>query len=94
MWVSPAEVKQLLMQGIAWENVQTAADGDLGAPQISDQNSNHDVNTLAVALVYARTGDRLYREKAADAIWSAVGTERGGTALALARNLLSYVIAA
>jgi hypothetical protein len=94
MWISRAEVEQLPVQGIAWENVKAAAEGDLGAPKISDQNSNHDVNTLAVALVYARTGDRQYREKAADAIWSAVGTERGGTALALARNLLSYVIAA
>ncbi|HVD10503.1 MAG TPA: alginate lyase family protein [Gaiellaceae bacterium] len=94
MWISQAEVKQLPMQGTAWENVLAAADGDLGAPKISDQNSNHDVNTLAVALVYARTGDRQYREKAADAISSAVGTEHGGTALALARNLLSYVIAA
>jgi len=79
MWISQAEVKQLPMQGTAWENVLAAADGDLGAPKISDQNSNHDVNTLAVALVYARTGDRQYREKAADAISSAVGTEHGGT---------------
>ncbi|HYM63580.1 MAG TPA: hypothetical protein VES61_02770 [Gaiellaceae bacterium] len=94
MWISRAEVKRLPMVGPAWDAVKFAADGDLGVPQISDQKSGHDVNTLAVALVYARTGDRRYREKAADAIWSAVRTERGGTVLALARNLLSYVIAA
>jgi hypothetical protein len=82
------------MRGIAWDDVKAAADGDLGVARISDQNSRHDVNTLAVALVYARTRDRSYREKAEAAISSAVGTERGGTALALARNLLSYVIAA
>ena len=82
------------MEGAAWDDVKAAADGDLGVPEISDQNSRHDVHTLAAALVYARTGDRHYREKAADAISSAVGTERDGTALALARNLLSYVIAA
>jgi len=94
MWISPAEVKRLPMRGIAWDDVKAAADGDLGVPKISDQNSRHDVNTLAVALVYATTGDPHYREEAANAISSAVGTERGGTALALARNLLSYVIAA
>jgi hypothetical protein len=32
MWISRAEVEQLPMQGIAWENVKAAADGDLGAP--------------------------------------------------------------
>jgi len=94
MWISRAEVKRLPMQGTAWDVLKAAADSDLGVPEISDQDSGHDVRTLAVALVYARTGDRQYREKAADAISSAVGTERGGEALALARNLLSYVIAA
>jgi len=94
MWISPAEVKRLPMRGRAWEQVKAAADGDLGIANISDQDSHHDVNTLAAALVYVRTGDSQYREKAAQAILSAIETERGGTALALARNLLSYVIAA
>lgn len=94
MWISPEEVKRLPMRGPAWRQLKAAADGDLGSPNIADQNSHHDVNTLAVALVYARTGDSHYRKKAAHAIWNAVGTERGGTSLALARNLLSYVVAA
>jgi hypothetical protein len=82
------------MRGAAWERVKAAADGPLGLADIADQDSNHDVLTLAVALVYARTGEEAYRRKAAEAIESAVGTERGGTTLALGRNLLSYVIAA
>jgi hypothetical protein len=82
------------MRGVAWERMRAAADGPLGRADIADQNSDHDVLTLAVALVYARTGDERYREKAAEAIEHAVGTERGGSTLALARNLLSYVIAA
>ena len=82
------------MRGAAWNRVKAAADGPLGEAEIADQDSNHDVLTMAVALVYARTGDEIYRGKAAEAIESAVGTERGGRPLALGRNLLSYVIAA
>jgi hypothetical protein len=66
----------------------------LDPPNISDNDSNHDVQTLAVALVYVRTGQGAYRTKAIDAIMSAIGTEAGGNSLALARNLLSYVVAA
>jgi hypothetical protein len=82
------------MRGAAWERVKAAADRPLGEADIADQDSDHDVLTLAVALVYARTGDESYRRKAAEAIESAVGTEQGGRTLALGRNLLSYVIAA
>jgi hypothetical protein len=82
------------MAGAAWERVKAAADGPLGEADIADQDSDHDVLTMAVALVYARTGDESYRRKAAEAIESAVGTEQGGSTLALGRNLLSYVIAA
>ena len=82
------------MRGAAWERVKAAADGPLGEADIADQNSDHDVLTLAVALVYARTGNESYRRKAAEAIESAVGTEQGGSTLALGRNLLSYIIAA
>ena len=82
------------MAGAPWERVKAAADGPLGKADIADQDSNHDVLTMAVALVYARTGDESYRKKAAAAIESAIGTEEGGSTLAAGRNLLSYVIAA
>jgi Alginate lyase len=94
IWISPAEIAQLPMSGPAWTQLKATADGSLGTPMISDQNSDHDVNTLAVALVYARTGNAAYRTKAANAIVSAIGTEAGGRTLALGRNLVSYVIAA
>jgi hypothetical protein len=94
IWISRAEVRRLPVRGAAWERVKAAADGPLGEADIADQNSDHDVLTLAVALVYARTGDESYRRKAAEAIESAVGTEKGGSTLALGRNLLSYIIAA
>jgi hypothetical protein len=94
IWLSPAEVQQLPTTGSAWKAVKAAADGSLGTARIADQDSSHDVKTLAVALVYARTGDERYRRKGADAVLAAVGTERGGRTLALGRNLLSYVVAA
>lgn len=82
------------MRGAAWERLKATADGSLGEPEIADQDSGHDVKTLAVALVYARTGQERYRGKAAEAIASAIGTEDEGRTLELGRNLLSYVIAA
>jgi Alginate lyase len=94
IWISAAELAQLPMSGPAWQQLKATADGSLGSPNISDQNSDHDVNTLAVALVYARTGTASYRAKAANAIMSAIGTEAGGRTLALGRNLVAYVIAA
>jgi hypothetical protein len=94
MWISQAELAALPMSGPAWTQLKAAADGSLGAPNISDQDSKHDTNTLAVALVYARTNNAAYRTKAANAIMSAIGTEAGGRTLALGRNLSAYVIAA
>ncbi len=94
LWISPAELAALPMSGAAWSNVSAAANGSLGTAQISNQDSNHDVLTLATALVAMRTGNAGLREKAAQAIMSAINTENGGRTLALGRNLDSYVIAA
>jgi len=94
IWISREEVRRLPMVGPAWDQLKAAADGPLGEADIANQDSDHDVLTMAVALVYARTGDESYRKKAAAAIESAIGTEQGGSTLSLGRNLLSYVIAA
>jgi hypothetical protein len=82
------------MSGDAWNRLKATADGDLGPATIADYTANHDVKTLAVALVYARTRDIHYRQKAVDAIMQVIGTEEGGLLLMLARNLVCYVIAA
>jgi len=94
IWLAPEELLGLPVSGPAWERLKAAADSDFGKADLSDQDSMHDVRTLAAALVYARTGDQSYRAKAADAIVAAIGTEAGGRTLALGRNLLSYVVAA
>jgi hypothetical protein len=93
IWTSPAELAARPVSGAAWDNVKRAADGS-AAPAIANQDSDHDVQTMAAALVYARTGARAYRDKAAAGIAAAIGTEAGGRTLALGRNLPGYVIAA
>ena len=94
VWLSPQEITQLPTTGTGWDHVKGAADGSVGTPNIANQDSEHDTNTLAIALVYVRLNDANYRNKAAQAIKSAVGTEQGARTLALGRNLASYVIAA
>lgn len=94
IWLSQAEIMTLPTSGRAWDQLKDAADESFGSANISDNESDHDVWTMAAALVYARTNDSSYRTKAADAIDAAIGTEAGGNTLALSRNLLGYVVAA
>jgi len=94
IWLSDQELAALPTSGAAWQQVQEAASGDLGQPALADQDSDHDVRTLASALVAARTGDRAMQDKAVAALSEAMGTEDGGRTLAIGRNLQSYVIAA
>ena len=101
LWLSIPDVKQLPMSGPAWDNLKQHADAVLGPADIKDQKSQHNINALAVSLVYARMADKVdpsvsdsYRKKAADAILAAIGTESGTRSLALGRNIAAYVIAA
>lgn len=94
VWISSAEIRTLPAKGTAWNHVKSTANGALEPPNISNNDSDHDIQTLAVALVYGRTGQANYRRKAIDAIMSAIGTEEGANSLAIARNLVAYVIAA
>jgi Alginate lyase len=95
IWLSQPEIQSLPMQGAAWQNVKAAADGSLGRVDLSGRTNNHDVRTLAVALVYARTRDDRYRAKAAAALRAVV---RHGLhapdSLSPARNIASYPLAA
>lgn len=83
--------------GSAWSALVSVADASLGSADLCDQNNKHDVRTLGVALVYARTGQASYRTKARDAIMAAIGTQRVGCSnaiLSLGRQLGAYVLAA
>jgi hypothetical protein len=83
--------------GSAWTALKAVADGSLGTADLCNQDNKHAVRTLAVAVVYARTGDATYRTKARNAIMTAIGTTRVGcynAILALGRQLGAYVLAA
>jgi hypothetical protein len=105
IWISAEELALLPMWGEAWESVKEAAEAALETPNLAGYNSYDDVHALAMALVYGRTGDPVYRAKAAEAIRLVMGTEHtgrqredslepGALALTVSRNLVSYVIAA
>jgi Alginate lyase len=94
MWISRSQLVKLPIGGPAWRTMKQIADGAITRPDISNQDDDADTRVFAVGLVYGRTGLAKYRGKAASAIAEAIGSERGGRTLALARNLVGYVLAA
>ena len=95
--IARSTLESLPMSGPAWSALVETADGSLGRARLRNQDARHAVKTLAVALVYARTGNPSYRDKARDAILDAIGTEKEGahnSILALGRQLAAYVLAA
>ncbi len=106
IWISPSELAAIKMEGSSWEKLKSAAKSSAGRPDLSDQDQDNNIKVLAKALVYARCSleplhsqcndinlSNLYDE-VVDQIMSAIGTEDGGRTLALARELVAYVIAA
>ena len=84
-------------KGPAWENLVAIANDPTGQPDLRDQDNRVGVMALASALVFARTGDDAYRERARSQIMAAIGTEQEGapnSILSLGRQLGAYVLAA
>ena len=105
LWIDPGALAALPTSGPAWAGLQARADGDIGRADVADQDSFHDTDTLAVALVAARTGRDEYRRRAVGHLLDAIDTDRNPDAtcpvapsrarsLAIGRNLPAYVIAA
>jgi len=94
MWLTTDEIAALPTTGAAWDAVKAAAGKAGCTPKLSNQDDNCDQYVFAAALVYARTGDTAYRTAVLKALAAVPGTEDKGRTLALARNLLPYVIAA
>lgn len=94
LWLSPAEIAALPTEGPAWEALRRAASAPTTDPDLSDQDDPTNVRVLAKALVAARTGDAALREEVVRTLERARGTERGASVLAVARELLAYVVAA
>ncbi len=93
VWMTQTQIKALPTSGTAWQGLVSAANKS-SSPNLSDQNSNDDVYTLAKALVGYRTNNNTLMAQARSHIMRAIGTESDGETLALGRNLASYVIAA
>ncbi|HEY3189137.1 MAG TPA: hypothetical protein VGJ70_16750, partial [Solirubrobacteraceae bacterium] len=51
IWISPATLRRLPTTGAAWDRLLADAQADPGSADVADQNSGHDVATLAAALV-------------------------------------------
>lgn len=93
LWIGAAELECLPTSGPAWDALVDRARSDWGDPDIGDQNSNHDVLTLAGALVATRLDDAELRGEVVESLERVTGSETDEI-LALSRNLLSYVLAA
>ena len=94
IWSSAAELAELPMKGNPWLVLKADADTYWGVPNLSDQADKANIYTMSKALVYARTGDELYRTEVIEDCMQIIGSEDGGRTLALARNLAAFVIAA
>ena len=95
IWISPGEIKLRPTSGPEWNAMYTIAQNatSTGA-DISNQDSNHDIDTLAMALVCVRQDNPAMCAKAKSAVVNAIDTENGGRWLAVGRNLGAYIIAA
>lgn len=93
IWISSSEIARLPTSGSAWNAVLSAANGSWGTAHLDDNNSMHDVYTLAGALVAVRTGDNSMRSKTIAGLQSAMSSPISRT-LELARGLQTYIIAA
>ena len=90
-------VAGLPTSGTAWDRVKSAAAASWATPDVCNKDNKADVQALAGALVYARTGEASYRTKVVRALQGAVASQRDGCSsavLALGRQLGGYVLAA
>ena len=96
LWTSATELSTLPTSGPAWEAVLNAADNaNPNKAKVDDKDSDNNVEILAAAIVYARTGEDSYKEKVLDAI--EVLVEKGkpnGRTLEWAREAGAYALAA
>ncbi len=94
IFISREELKALAASGPSWDHLRSSADRPVLHPRIGDHRDRSGLQVLAKALVHGRTGEARYRDDVIAACREAIGTEEGGTCLALGRNLAAFVIAA
>lgn len=93
IWIDRGELASLPTEGPAWEQLAEYALADWGPVDLGDQNSDHDVHTLAGAMYAVRTNDAAVTDRVRDALDAVTGSAPDEI-LPVARNLLSYVVAA
>lgn len=93
IWIGPDEIAKLPKSGGAWKRLYAAAHKDWRSASFTNKITQHDVNTLAGALVAARTGDSAMRTKTIAGLHSAMNAPAMRT-LELARSLQTYIISA
>lgn len=94
IWLSKAEIMALPTSGAAWAKMVSVADGAAGDATLSNQDSQANVQCLAAALVYARTGQQKYLDRVLPALTKVANGLPLIRALALGRELAAYVISA
>lgn len=95
IWISQQEIMARPTTGSAWTALLTVANSaSVTGANIANQDSNHDGETLAAALVCARLNDAAMCTKARAAVVNAIDSENGARWLAVGRNLGAYAIAA
>ncbi len=105
VWTSAEEIMKLPMSGTTWNDMVKVANSDIGAANMSDQNSAHPEKLVGLALVAVRTQSETLKTKALNELVEAIGTENnpdpycasptlGARGLAVGRNLIGYAVAA
>ena len=95
LWSSAAELASAPLQGQAWAQVVAAADLVFFPPDPANQDSPHNVNCLAAAIVFARTGNTVFRDRVNQALdYLPTLGNPGDNTLAWGRELGAYVLAA
>jgi len=95
VWTSAAELARLPKSGPAWDAVLWGANQDCSNPRVWDKDDNTNVYVFAAGIVYARTGDEIYKNKVIAACETLIAKGNpGGRTLAWARETGAYVLAA
>jgi hypothetical protein len=94
IWLNPDEISRIATSGTAWTSLTAAANGSWGAVALNNNDSTHDVLTLAGAIVAARTGDTAMRSKVAASLATVPNTTSFARVLEMSRQIPSYVFAA
>ncbi len=96
IWSSAEELAGKPMEGPAWEAVINAANSaSPNLASVSDQDSNNNAEILAAAIVYARNGETIYKDKVIAACEKLANAGKpDDRTLAWARETGAYAMAA